>query len=136
MYPLHSLVLTAFYLANNGTEGETLFGIIACLVCMLVHGASPGLTADVSVPGLLIGNIDEECSHTELTPLDLAGMLPPETIQSWPYERQLGWQVFVAVLEFGQADGPRLNTESVSEGEDSDIDGEMSISKREAYFDA
>jgi hypothetical protein len=32
--PLHTLVVTAVYLAQLGSDGETLFGMIACLLCL------------------------------------------------------------------------------------------------------
>ncbi|KAK1480391.1 hypothetical protein CTAM01_14438 [Colletotrichum tamarilloi] len=47
--PLHTLVAVAFHLAENGKSGETLFGALACLVCLLVLGADPAQVADLSV---------------------------------------------------------------------------------------
>lgn len=37
--PLHTLVVTSVYLVQLGRDGETLFGMIACLLCLLKYGA-------------------------------------------------------------------------------------------------
>jgi hypothetical protein len=39
--PLHTLVVTAFHLANYGCADEDLFGILACLLTLLFIGISP-----------------------------------------------------------------------------------------------
>jgi hypothetical protein len=36
--PLHSLVMTAYHLATHGREGEDLFGILACALCLISKG--------------------------------------------------------------------------------------------------
>lgn len=90
LLPLHTLVLVAYYLANNGTEGETMFGIIACLVCMLVHGADPTRATDLSIPALLGEDVGENCTHTSIVPSELASHVPEQIIDSWPSDRRLG----------------------------------------------
>lgn len=113
--PLHSLVVTAFYLANNGTEGETLFGIIACLVCMLAHGAAPSQTAEVCMASLFGGEASENCSHATLKSTDLARRVSEETIQYWTRDCQLGWRVFVAILELALTERERLNKDYIED---------------------
>lgn len=50
-YPIHALVLVAFHLANAGNKDETLFGALACLICLLFCGANPFLKASITPPG-------------------------------------------------------------------------------------
>ena len=45
LQPLHTLVIVASYLTFSGCEGETLFGLLACLLCLLRNGADPLLVA-------------------------------------------------------------------------------------------
>ncbi|KAH8656006.1 hypothetical protein BGZ60DRAFT_567862 [Tricladium varicosporioides] len=102
LLPLHTLVVTAFYLAWLGSEGETLFGMLACLLCLLGKGANPLKTADVSLEALLDYGGTQECTHSKLTPLELAQRAPEDIISRWPKERQLGWRVFCKILELSQ----------------------------------
>ncbi len=105
MLPLHILVLVAFNLVRSRTKGETLFGAIACLCCLLVHGANPDATAEVSVHLLLEeGDADAVCSHSLLSPSDLASELTRDerytaALRSQGYERRRGWELFTAILE-------------------------------------
>ncbi|KAI0964809.1 hypothetical protein F4678DRAFT_454824 [Xylaria arbuscula] len=103
--PLHTLVLTAFNLAQQGCEGETLFGMVACLVCLLVNGADPTAKACLSID-LLLG-IDEQqgCSHAFLDPVELGEKVPSIYRNSWSEETRLGWDCFMAVLGFAQRQG-------------------------------
>ncbi|KAH8787302.1 hypothetical protein BGZ57DRAFT_968841 [Hyaloscypha finlandica] len=105
LMPLHTLVMTTFCLATKGSEGETLFGMLACLLCLLGNGANPLLKADISVMDLL--GIEEdvhECSHTYLDPLEFAGEIPEEVISRWPKKIKIGWRVFCHVLGLSQAE--------------------------------
>lgn len=96
--PLHTLVVTAVYLARLGSNGENLFGMVACLLCLLGKGANPLLKAHISVKALLSSDDSQECSHSELDPLELAQRVPQDLISKWPQERIIGWKIFCAVL--------------------------------------
>ncbi|RTE80961.1 hypothetical protein BHE90_004550 [Fusarium euwallaceae] len=100
LLPLHTLVMVAFYLGDRGTSGETMFGAIATLSCMLAAGANPCQTAEISVSALLGTDTGEECTHSSVTPSELASLVPNGVVESWPRERQRGWRAFVAVLDF------------------------------------
>ncbi|RSM18459.1 hypothetical protein CDV31_002784 [Fusarium ambrosium] len=119
--PLHTLVMVAFYLGDRGASGETMFGAIATLSCMLASWADPARPADISVSELFGAGTDtgERCTHSPITPSGLASSVPDKTLESWPHERQQGWRAFVAVLDFAS---PREDSSSSSsaEGEDSD----------------
>jgi hypothetical protein len=125
--PLHTLVMTTVCLATKGSEGETLFGMLACLLCLLGNGANPLLKADISVMGLL--GIEEdvrECSHTDLNPLEFAEKIPEEVISRWPNKIKIGWRVFCHVLDLSQAEWQfRLAWESASSVADEEFSNEF-----------
>jgi hypothetical protein len=104
LMPLHTLVVVAVHLASQGSSGETLFGMLACLLCLLGNGANPLLTAPVS-PGQLLGNEESQwCSHEEIDPFQLAQKVPDHLISRWPKEVKTGWQIFCHVLQLSQAE--------------------------------
>jgi hypothetical protein len=98
LLPLHTLVLTAFQLARNGCNKEDLFGVLACLMCLLHHGADPCATAHISIAALLDIESKERCSHEQLSPTDLAEQVPEAMTSTWPLPARRGWQLFCLVL--------------------------------------
>ena len=102
--PIHTLVPTAFNLAQNGCDGENLFGMLSCLVCLLVHGANPAAEANLSVDALLGIDKQQEFAHEFLTPLHLAERVPSKFWDTWSEEVKLGWECLLAVLRFVQPD--------------------------------
>lgn len=100
--PLHTVVLVAFQLAQQGCEGEDLFGIIACLLCLISKGVNPMLTADLSAPELFGSNHGYGCSHQALDPLQLANRLPPHLYSRWSPPLQTGWKLMCHVLRLSQ----------------------------------
>jgi hypothetical protein len=109
--PLHSLVMIAFHLAQSGRPGENLFGILACLVCLLVNGMDPLLKAHVSINALMGRDNVNGCSHSNLDPAQLAEQIPEDLMSEWTDEVRLGWSVFCRVLAFAQEErrrGPNL----------------------------
>lgn len=100
--PLHTLILVTFYLAQAGCEGENLFGALACLVCLLVHGANPLEKKEISVTELLGATNGEQCDHVAMDPLELAEKVPALMWASWSEEAKRGWETVMAVLKFAQ----------------------------------
>jgi hypothetical protein len=103
--PLHTLVLTAYYLASNGCEDEDMFGMVACLLCMISCGYDPGRTANISVAALFQDmDLDHQCDHEELSPAVFCDRLT-DTLQisSLLSKAQLGWEVFRALLHLCEA---------------------------------
>jgi hypothetical protein len=99
LLPLHTLVMIAFQLAQHGCEGEDLFGIIACLLCLLGKGANPSLTSELSLTALFGPNEQsEDCDHAALDPLQLAERVPGRFVNNWSKTTRIGWQVFCLVL--------------------------------------
>jgi hypothetical protein len=99
LQPLHSLVITAYHLATQGREGEDLFGVLACALCLVFHGFNPSTTADISVAALLSYDSIVECDHEELTAAGLAeAILAVPAIQTWNTKLRTGWAVLTGVL--------------------------------------
>jgi hypothetical protein len=125
LQPLHSLVLTAFHLGQDGNDEEDLFGAIACLLCMIAKGAEPGLPANISVAALLgqevLGqNVPDVCDHMDLTPGQLALRITPFVQSSWSTALMAGWNLLIYVL---QSNFTKTTTESSEEhGDHSDND--------------
>ncbi|KAF3027120.1 hypothetical protein E8E15_009399 [Penicillium rubens] len=99
MRPLHTLVLTAAHLIYNGCQGEDLFGIVACALCLLSHGADPGLKSAISIATLLGQSPTTVCSHEDLTPATLAHRLTPEFERKWTKASKVGWEILCLILD-------------------------------------
>jgi hypothetical protein len=98
LYPLHTLVLVAFHLAHHGCGGEDLFGILACLLCILRYGANPLQTAHISLSALQIRDNSSSCDHMELGPDNLAETLGSLFSSTWSKEISAAWQIICFVL--------------------------------------
>ncbi|KAL6712976.1 hypothetical protein ACLMJK_009531 [Lecanora helva] len=116
LFPLHTLVLIPFHLAQSGCKGETLFGVLACLLCLMRYGANPLLKANISVQALFGNEDTETCSHEELDPIQLTAKLPVGVAAAWSPELNIGWQVFCNVLRHSRA---RLKVKSSFDGAES-----------------
>lgn len=106
--PLHALVVTAFHLSQSGLPGETLFGMIACLVCLITVRASPLLAVDVSVDALVGSGRAAYCRHQRLNAAELACCVPEYIIQNWTQDVQLGWRTFTAILNHAVKTEPEV----------------------------
>ena len=104
LLPLHTLVLVGLHLSQSGCKDENLFGILACLLCMVSNGANPLMKAAVSLQALLSDDAGSECNHEELDPAEFAERL----FVSWPSmgtdELKIGWLVVCQVLKRSQSD--------------------------------
>ncbi|KAM6534587.1 hypothetical protein FALCPG4_004215 [Fusarium falciforme] len=96
--PLHTVVVTAFYLAQLGMPGETLFGALAMMVCLIALGADVSIDANISVAEILGSSDAGQCSHTPLTPLELVQAVPGSVIEAWSEDCQVGWNSLIQVL--------------------------------------
>jgi hypothetical protein len=126
LLPLHTLVLTAFQLAQFGCEGEDLFGIVACLLCLLhiLNGAHD--PAEISVEMLLGEEQSSYCCHEEVTPLELAEKVPTSIRDKWPRKVKTGWRIFCHILR---------NAQENDEGQDSDWEDDGDVVEAYESFD-
>ncbi|TGJ84651.1 hypothetical protein E0Z10_g4127 [Xylaria hypoxylon] len=117
--PLHTLVFITFYLAQQGMPGETLFGALAVLVCLLSLGADVSLEADISVEEIL--------GDSELR------KVPAAVIDRWTGDCKTGWNSFAQVLvhaEMSKGQESPRHSDNKSENEaseDGDNDSESNL---------
>jgi hypothetical protein len=130
--PLHTLIMTSFYLATAGCKGEDLFGIICCLLSLLACDVDPLGTSNISLPTLLVVLAGNTCSHKDYTPAEFAECLVDETSDTWPELTKTGWQVICHILRvaeeiwddyrngFGSEGESRVTSHSDSDDESED----------------
>lgn len=106
LYPLHTLVLTAIHLPE-GAKDEALFGVLACLLCLLSNGANPLLKAQISSEVLLGWQLTEICTHEELDPAEPASQVPEPPTSKWPLEYRLAGGSFAMYFETRRPNGVR-----------------------------
>lgn len=97
--PLHSFVLICVHLASAGRPGETLFGMLACLVCLLTIRADPSSSAEISLPAILGTGETEDCQHQPLNAAELAFAVPKSIVDAWTPEVKLGWEAIKELLD-------------------------------------
>ena len=102
LLPLHTLILIGLHLAESGCKDETLFGILACLLCLLSNGAYPLLKANISMRALLNSEETEDCTHELLGPVELANKIENDLIWKWSPELATGWRVICRFLSLSQ----------------------------------
>ncbi|KAI3323492.1 hypothetical protein HD806DRAFT_89185 [Xylariaceae sp. AK1471] len=130
--PLHTLVVITFYLAQLGMPGETLFGALAVLVCLLSLGADVSLTANISVEEILKTSEGGKCHHTYLSPLELMQRVPGSVVDGWSDDCKVGWNCFAQVLihavkhELSSHDNELERDSEKRSGEDLDDSSELS----------
>lgn len=98
LLPLHAMVMTAILLAERGTADEDLFGMVACLLCLLRKGAKPSLKTELSVDALWGDSSSTACVHESFDAVQLADRVPADRIQNWTPGARTGWKLFCYVL--------------------------------------
>ncbi|SPJ77970.1 uncharacterized protein FTOL_06376 [Fusarium torulosum] len=97
--PVHTLIVTAFFLGQSGMAGETLFGPMAILVCLIGFGADVTLRAHVSIEEIIgISTELGQCHHTSLSAAELIQAVPARVIQNWSDDCQVGWSCLHQVI--------------------------------------
>ncbi|KAI1209519.1 uncharacterized protein F4807DRAFT_426984 [Annulohypoxylon truncatum] len=96
--PLHTLVIVAYYLAHRGMRGETMFGPLAILVCLLRLGADASLSVTMSVEDIIGEGDPETCYHKKLDACDLMQEISQGEINRWPMDCQIGWSCILHTL--------------------------------------
>jgi hypothetical protein len=120
---LHSLVITAYHLANNSCQDEDLFGLLACLLCFIACNVDLRKTAIVSVTSLMEADVLEgECDHEELTAADLAEKISLyPRVHAWSETVQSGWAVFCGILRLSEDAYTNFTAEEREEDELMDV---------------
>jgi len=100
--PMHTIVLTAFHLAQSGLRDEDLFGMICCVLCFTVCSKSTELELDraqISIDLLLGDDSSSLCTHESLTAAQFAKKLLAASIDSFPTSARPGWSVICQILQ-------------------------------------
>lgn len=100
---LHSLVVSAFYMAQVGMDEETLFGALAVTVCLLALGADPSSRVKVSINDIQGSQEDESCEHLLVTPSELMRALPTHAVESWSNSLRSGWTCLDKTLAYAES---------------------------------
>ncbi|CAG9986554.1 unnamed protein product [Clonostachys byssicola] len=113
--PFHTLIIVAASLARNGMAGETLFGAIAVLSCLLKTRSVIGVLEkfDVSVEDLYGIAEPGRCYHKSVDAFEFIQIVPRGIIERWSSECQVGWECMTQIL--------RIAAEIESEEEEEDI---------------
>ena len=104
LLPLHCLVMVGFHLSESGCKDENLFGILACLLCLLSRGADPRLKADISLQSLWGDQDGDECVHEKLDPTGLVESLLARFTPTWCEKIITAWSVIIYVLKQARAE--------------------------------
>jgi hypothetical protein len=117
LLPLHVIVVTSIILAEQGCVEEDLFGMVACLLCLLRKGANPSLKAELSVQALLEDSPSTACTHESVDAQQLADRVPASRSQSWSPRIQDGWKLICFILRVAsRPQQPRSLQEEVRVG--------------------
>jgi hypothetical protein len=119
--PLHLTVVAAFYLAEKGMAGETLFGILAVAVCLLSLGADSRQLVEICVDDFLGGRQQDECRHAKFGPAALMQAVPKPVVDQWTSECQTGWLCLFEVLQL-HANGRQNSIRAGSAAMGMDVD--------------
>lgn len=80
--PLHALVVTAFFLGQSGMVGETLFGPLAILVCLMSMGVDVTMKANVSVEEIMMCSGTGCCRHWPMTAAEMLQSVSRKAVES------------------------------------------------------
>jgi hypothetical protein len=78
--------------------GETLFGALAMMTCLIALGADVLIKAHISVEEILRSSDAGECRHTLMSPLELMKAIPGGVIEAWNESCRIGWACLAEVL--------------------------------------
>ncbi|KAK3899067.1 hypothetical protein C8A05DRAFT_18446, partial [Staphylotrichum tortipilum] len=123
--PLHTLVVVAFYLAHRGMSGETMFGALAILVCLLSLGADASLMTMMSVEDILGQAEHGRCCHKLMDASDLLEAVPHDFVAQWTTDCQTGWRCIQQVLLLAKSAGDDVPQQD--DASDSTSDSEQDV---------
>lgn len=128
--PLHSLVVTAFFLCQSGMEGETLFGPVAILVCLMSMGADITMRANISLEEIIRSSETGRCRHRPLTAAEMMQSVPHGVVESWSGACQAGWDTLLHIFIEGE-NNPLGHNQGPSEVSGNDSDDEAGFDECE-----
>lgn len=112
--PLQAVVVVAFYLAHRGMGGETLFGPLAMVSCLLSSGADSSLETVVSIRDILGTTKPGRCYHELLDAYGLMVQVPQSLMAKWSPECRTGWLYIRRILQIRNMNTSRLSSQRTS----------------------
>jgi hypothetical protein len=135
LQPLHTIVLTAFHLAQSGAQDEDLFGMICCILAFTVFSRSDAYDVEkchVSIDLLLGSHSNPLCTHEELSAAEFADRLTSVAQDCLPANAKFGWTAICLILQqfedqytWANTGVPPVGYEDEHESLESDKDGEI-----------
>lgn len=100
--PLHLAVVLAYYLGASGIDGETLFGAVAILVCLLRLGADILYKTELSVYEVLWHPSEDVCRHRYMDASEFMEGLSYLDVGFWSPERRIAWDCMRSILRLAK----------------------------------
>ncbi|QPC71882.1 hypothetical protein HYE68_002634 [Fusarium pseudograminearum] len=101
--PLHALVSTAFFLGQSGMSGETLFGPLAILVCLINMSVDVNMRMNISVEEILRTSEPGQCRHKPMTAAEMMLCVPASVVHNWTNPCQVGWDCLLHTLRLAES---------------------------------
>lgn len=99
---LHLIIVLAYHLATSGVQGETLFGAVAVLTCLLRLGADVSQGTEVSIHEILGDSSPHVCRHKYLDADEFMQTVPSGTIDLWKPECRMAWDCMRGILRLAK----------------------------------
>ncbi|CAH0040157.1 unnamed protein product [Clonostachys rhizophaga] len=118
--PFHTLIIVAASLARNGMPGETLFGAIAVLTCLLKMGKNARVLEKfvVSVEDLYGSAEPGRCYHKAMDAFEFIQTVPEGIVRQWSSECQVGWECMTLILQLAaKAESAEVESAEVESAE-------------------
>lgn len=122
--PLHTLVATAFFLGESGMSGETLFGPLAILVCLINMSVNVNMRMNISVEEILQISEPGRCRYKPMTAAEMMLCVPVSVVHNWTNACQVGWDCLLHTLRLAEAH--LLTTQSSDRGHRNSPEDELS----------
>jgi hypothetical protein len=117
--PLHVLVMVALHIADARIAGETMFGALSVLVCLLKVGADASLSTMMSVEVVLGQTLPETCHHTPQNAAELMESISRlGLVRRWNDDCQIGWKCLQQTLFMAQSKKSQVDNENTINDKD------------------
>ncbi|UKZ92299.1 uncharacterized protein TrAFT101_007259 [Trichoderma asperellum] len=87
----------------SGVQGETLFGAVAVLVCLLRLGANIHDKTQVSIDDILGDSSADVCRHASMDADEFMQTIPLETIDLWRPECRTAWSCMLGIFRLAKS---------------------------------
>ncbi|KAF5245212.1 hypothetical protein FAUST_1867 [Fusarium austroamericanum] len=93
-----------------GMPGETLFGPLAILVCLINMDVDVNMRMNISVEEILRTSEPGQCRHEPMTAAEMMLFVPESVVHNWTNACQVGWDCLLHTLRWAEVH--QLDTEN------------------------